>query len=33
MAVFQMQAVTVNELAIGRGVDLKIETMQRINCI
>jgi hypothetical protein len=30
---FQIQAVTVNEPAAGRGIDLKMETLLRIRCI
>jgi hypothetical protein len=33
MAKFQIQAVTVNEPAIGRGIDMDMETLLRISCI
>jgi hypothetical protein len=32
MATFQIQAVTVNELASGRGFGLKMETLLRKSC-
>jgi hypothetical protein len=33
MVTFQIQAVTVNESATGRGLDLKIEILPRISCV
>jgi hypothetical protein len=33
MVTFQIQTVAVNEPATGRGLDLKIETLPRINCV
>jgi hypothetical protein len=33
MVTFQIQAVTVNEPAAGRGIDLKMETLPRISSI
>jgi hypothetical protein len=32
MAMFQIEAVTVNGPGTGRGVDLKMETLWRISC-
>jgi hypothetical protein len=33
MVTFQIQAVTVNEPASGRGIDLEMETLSRTSCI
>jgi hypothetical protein len=33
MATLYIQAVTVNELATGRGLDLKLEILMRISCV
>jgi hypothetical protein len=33
MATFQIQEVTVNEPATGRGVDLEMEILPRIRCV
>jgi hypothetical protein len=31
MMTFQVEAVTVNELGTGKGIDLKMESLQRIS--